>query len=204
MGAAREELIGFNMLDSLRDERMRSAVVNGLAGKPNYFEGEYLSVTGRKVVPVRALYSRINSDDGRFLGAVGLIEDISAQRRVEEALQESRDFLEKIVDSISDPIYVVDRQHRYVLGNEAMCALAGRNREDVLGRTNYDFFPREQVDIFWEKDENVFQTGEENENEEEITDALRRTRTIVTKKTLYADKAENKFIVRRHKGHNRT
>jgi len=195
MGSVMERLIGFNMVESLRDERMRLAVIAGLDGKPNYFEGDYLSVTGNKVVPVRATYSRINSDDGSFLGAVGLIEDITAQRRTEEALQESREFVEKIVDSISDPIYVVDRQHRYVLANDAMCVLAGRRREDVLCRTNYDFFPTEQVDIFWKKDEIVFQTGQENENEEEITDALGRTRTIVTKKIRYNDKAENKFIV---------
>ncbi len=195
MGSAMDKLIGFNMVESLLDERMRSAVIAGLEGKPNYFEGDYLSVTGNKVLPVRAMYNRINSDDGSFLGAMGLIEDITEQRRTEEALQESRDFVEKIVDSISDPLYVVDRQHRYVLANDAMCALAGRSREHVLGRTNYDFFPGEQVDIFWKKDEIVFQTGEENENEEEITDALGRTRTIVTKKILYKDKAENKFIV---------
>jgi PAS domain S-box-containing protein len=195
VGSTRERLIGFNMVESLRDERMRSAVIAGLEGKPNYYEGDYLSVTGNKLVPVRAVYSRINSDDGFFLGGVGLLEDITAQRQVEEALQESRDFVEKIIDSISDPIYVVDRQHRYVMANDAMCALAGRRREDILGRTNYDFFPGEQVDIFWKKDELVFQTGRENENEEEITDALGRTRTIATKKILYTDMTDNKFIV---------
>jgi PAS domain S-box-containing protein len=195
MGSSMDKLIGFNLVESLRDERMRSAINAGLEGKPNYFEGDYLSVTGNRLVPVRAMCSRINSDDGSFLGAVGLVEDITAQRLTEEALQESKEFIEKIVNSISDPIYVVDRQHRYVLANDAMCALAGRRREDVLGRTNYDFFPGEQVDIFWNKDEIVFQTGEENENEEEITDALGRTRTIVTKKICYYDKAENKFIV---------
>jgi len=70
-----------------------------------------------------------------------------------------------------------------------------RKREEILGRTNYDLFPTEQVDIFREKDEIVFQTGKENENEEEITDASGCTLTISTKKTLYADKADNKFIV---------
>ena len=148
IGSSREKLIGFNLVESLRDERLRLAVIDGLAGKPNCFEGDYLSVTANRVVPIRAMCSRINSDDGSFLGGVGLVEDITAQRLTEEALQESKDFVEKIVNLISDPIYVVDRQHRYVLANNAMCALAGRGREDVLGRTNYDFFPREQVDVF--------------------------------------------------------
>ena len=188
VGAPKKKLIGFNMTESLRDERMRSAVVAGLSGKPNYFEGDYLSITGNKVTPVRALFSRITAEDGRFLGAVGLFEDISERKQSEE-------FLSKIANSISDPIYVADRQHRYVLANDALCALAGRKREQILRRSDYDFFPKEQVDLFWEKDEIVFETGEENENEEEITDSSGVTRTVATKKTLYKDRHGNRFIV---------
>jgi PAS domain S-box-containing protein len=195
VGAPKEKLVGFNMTESLRDEGMRSAVVAGLSGKPNYFEGDYRSVTGNKVTPVRAMFSRITTEDGRFLGAVGLLEDISERKKSEAALGELREYLRKIANSISDPIFVKDRQHRHVLVNDALCTLAGRERKDLIGRTDYDFFPKEQVDIFWEKDEIVFQTGEENENEEEITDARGSTRTIVTKKTLYTDKAGDKFIV---------
>lgn len=195
MGSTRERVIGFDMIQSLRDERMRTAVLAGLSGEPNYFEGDYLSVTGNKATPVRAMYARINSEDGSFLGAMGLFEDITGQKEAEEALRESKEFLGKIVDSISDPIFVKDREHRLVLVNDAECALAGRRREEIIGATDYDFFPKEQVDVFWEKDEIVFETGEENENEEEITDADGLLRTIVTKKTLYTDGAGNKFIV---------
>ena len=46
VGAPKEKLIGLSMNKSLQDERMRSAVVPGLSGKPDYFEGDYLSVTG--------------------------------------------------------------------------------------------------------------------------------------------------------------
>jgi PAS domain S-box-containing protein len=188
IGAPKKKLIGFNMTESLRDERMRSAVVAGLSGMPNYFEGDYLSITSNKLTPVRAMFSRITTEDGRFLGAVGLFEDISDRKQSEE-------FLSKIANSISDPIYVVDRQHRYVLANDALCALAGRKREQILRRSDYDFFPKEQVDLFWEKDEIVFETGEENENEEEITDSNGVTRTVATKKTLYTDRHGNKLIV---------
>lgn len=195
VGAPRERLLGFNMATSLRNEEMRAAVIAGLSGEPNYFEGDYRSVTANKVTPIRAMFSRVNTDDGGFMGAVGLFEDVSAQKQSEEALQESREFLGKIVASISDPIFVKDRDHRLILVNEAECALAGKTREEILGRTDYDFFPKEQVDIFWEKDEAVFETGEENENEEQITDGQGRTRTIVTKKSLYTDSFGNKFIV---------
>ncbi len=195
VGAAKEKLLGSNMTESMRDERMRSAAVAALSGKPSYFEGDYRSVTGDKVTPVRAMFSRITTEEGRFLGVVGLFEDITQRKKSEEVQRESQEYLGKIVNSIGDPIFVKDRQHRLILVNDAECVLAGRERKDLIGRTGYDFFPREQVDVFREKDEVVFETGKENENEEEITDAQGRTRTVVTKKTLYTDKAGNKFIV---------
>jgi len=79
--------------------------------------------------------------------------------------------------------------------NDAECALAGRSREELIGRTDYDFFPKDQVDIFWQKDEIVFETGQENVNQEEITDARGRKRIILTKKTLYTDLRGDKYIV---------
>jgi PAS domain S-box-containing protein len=105
------------------------------------------------------------------------------------------DFLEKIINYIKDPIFVKDIQHRLILVNDAECELAGRTREELLGKTDYDFFPKEQVDVFWQKDDEVLETGKENINEEEITDAHGRQLTIVTKKALYKDADGNNYIV---------
>jgi PAS domain S-box-containing protein len=132
---------------------------------------------------------------GEVYRIAGIAEDVTERRRAEEAVRAARDYLDSIINCIADPIFVKDRQHRLVLVNDAECALSGRSREEMLGRTDYDFFPKAQVDVFWEKDEAVFETGQENTNEEEITDAAGRTRTIVTRKTLYTDPGGHKFIV---------
>jgi PAS domain S-box-containing protein len=104
-------------------------------------------------------------------------------------------FLEKILNSFTDPLFVKDRQHRYVLINAAESILAGHRPEEMIGKTCYDFFPKEQADVFWEMDEEVFATGRENINEEYLTDSLGIVRTMVTKKTLYVDEAGNQFLV---------
>ena len=142
-------------------------------------------------------WNSINRFDaaGQPVEIVGFGNDVTERRQAEEALRESKEFLDKIINSIGDPILVKDRQHRMVLVNDAECALTGHPREEVLGQTDYGFFPKEQVDVFWEKDEAVFATGAENINEEEITDAQGATRTIVTKKTLYMDPTGKQFIV---------
>jgi PAS domain S-box-containing protein len=132
---------------------------------------------------------------GKRLGAIESIRDISESKKAKEELQESKDYLEKIINSIGDPIFVKNRQHQFVLVNDTFCALSGHIREELLGMKDYDFFPSEQVAVFLEKDEKVFETGKENVNEETITDSQGKDRTIITKKTLYTDNFGGKFIV---------
>lgn len=90
MGAPRERILGFNMLTQLRDPAMLQAVKECLEGKLSHYEGDYVSVTGDKTTPLRALYKSIASAHGGFLGAVGLFEDITERRRMEDELLKSK------------------------------------------------------------------------------------------------------------------
>jgi PAS domain S-box-containing protein len=123
-------------------------------------------------------------------------EDITERTLAEETLAESKEFLNKIINSIGDPLFVKDRQHRLILVNDAACKVFGRSRDDLIGQTAYDLFPaKEMADISWQKDEEVFRTGKENVNEETNTYAPGETRTVLVKKTLYTDNAGNRLLV---------
>ena len=132
-----------------------------------------------------------------FYGSGHIIQlvDQTERIRAEEGLRESREFLNKIIDSLADPIFVKDRKHRWVLVNEAECRFIGYPREKILGRTDTDYFPQEQVDVFWAKDEEVFRSGRENINEETLTTSSGEVKTIITKKSLYTDPSGAQYIV---------
>ncbi|MBH8551787.1 PAS domain S-box protein [Nostocaceae cyanobacterium CENA357] len=104
-------------------------------------------------------------------------------------------FLLQIINGTEDPIFVKDRQHCWVLLNDACCNFLGLKREELIGKSDYDFFPKAEADVFWEKDELVFITGMTNENEESLTDAQGVTHFISTKKCLFKDSADNQFLV---------
>jgi PAS domain S-box-containing protein len=125
----------------------------------------------------------------------GFLTDISRRKQAEEALAESRNYLDEIINSVADPMFVKDRQHRWVLVNNALCAFMGHPREEILGKSDYDYFPKSEADVFWSKDEAVLTSGMENINEEALTDAQGTVHTIVTKKTFYTDKKGEKYIV---------
>jgi PAS domain S-box-containing protein len=125
-----------------------------------------------------------------------VFRDITKRKKAEEELEESREFLNKIINSIGDPVFVKDRQHRFILVNDAECKMLDRQSNEILGRTTYDLFPtKEMGDISWEKDELVFRTGQENLNEETIANAAGVSHTILVKKNLYTTNDKDQFLV---------
>ena len=105
------------------------------------------------------------------------------------------DYLISVLNCVADPICVKDRQHEWVLVNNAFCEISGQSRETLIGKSDYEFFPKKEADIFWEKDNRVFETGKDNISEETITDSKGETRSLITKKTLYRNPAGEDFIV---------
>lgn len=141
-------------------------------------------------------WAKLRQDPDRGEDIVeGICIDITERKKAEQEIREAREYLNSIVNAIGDPVFVKDGQHRFTLANDALCALMGRPREDILGRTDTDFFPTAQVHAFWKADDVLLATGQENVSEENLTDGRGEVRTIVTKKTRYVDAAGNKSVV---------
>jgi len=68
IGAPREKIVGLNMPQQLRDENLRQAILASLDGQTGYYEGDYLSVTGGKLTPLRAFCQPIVTLGGKVLG----------------------------------------------------------------------------------------------------------------------------------------
>jgi PAS domain S-box-containing protein len=104
-------------------------------------------------------------------------------------------FLRAIIDSVADPIFVKDEQHRWIELNRAFCEMMGHPREHLLGKSDYEFFPKQEADVFWTMDDEVFRSQRDNINEESFTDASGVTRTISTKKSLFVDAQGRRVLV---------
>ena len=118
------------------------------------------------------------------------------RKRAEYELQSARAFLDSVINAIADPVFVKDDKRRFVLVNEALCAIAGRPRESLIGKNDDEMFPEEEAAVLRKTDDIVLDTGKENVNEESLTNfSSGEVRTIVTSKTCYIDPAGKKFIV---------
>ncbi|MEH2143834.1 PAS domain S-box protein [Nostoc sp.] len=121
--------------------------------------------------------------------------DNPAQKQNTQQQNFSPTFLHQMLNGISDPIFVKDRQHRWVLLNDTYCHFVGHSREELIGKSDYDFFPQAEADVFRQQDELVFTTNITNENQNLFTDAQGITHLISTKKSCFEDETGNKFLV---------
>ncbi|MBN1424080.1 PAS domain S-box protein [Candidatus Fermentibacteria bacterium] len=127
---------------------------------------------------------------------LNFLTDVTERKRAEEERQSAREFLDRIINAIADPVFVKDDQRRFVLVNDALCAIVGRPREALLGEDGDDMFPEDQVAVFRKMDAGVLDTGNENVNEESLSNlSSGEVRTIVTRKTRYIDPAGRRFLV---------
>ncbi|WP_241759507.1 hybrid sensor histidine kinase/response regulator [Pyxidicoccus parkwayensis] len=112
-----------------------------------------------------------------------------------QAMRRTADFLRSALDAVPDPIFIKDRQHRFVALNSAFCEFMGSSPGDLLGRSDYDFVPAQEADVFWRKDEQVFRSGRTDENEETHTNPVGQTRIIVTRKGTFISADGESFLV---------
>jgi PAS domain S-box-containing protein len=114
-----------------------------------------------------------------------LATEIAQKTIAESALKASQDFLERVLNAITEPMFVKDRQHRLTMVNTAFCEWVGRSPADLLGKTNYDLFPTLAANEAWYRDELVFETGEEQEEEITLANGQDQMRTITTKRIAF-------------------
>ena len=112
------------------------------------------------------------------------------RRRAEEKLEREQWVLRTVIDSLPDPIYLKDREARFLNGNKALCSLMGvKGPDDLVGRTDFDFFPRELAEGYFKDDMAVISSGKPLINREEPVMDLRtgQKRWLVTSKVPFLD-----------------
>lgn len=92
--------------------------------------------------------------------------------------------LQTLLDSLPNPVFLIDRDHRLVLVNQAMADFVGYPRESLVGRNGEGRVPRALLEGYWRVDDRVFATGESDETEEIVTGAGGRQRIVITRKRL--------------------
>jgi diguanylate cyclase (GGDEF)-like protein/PAS domain S-box-containing protein len=107
---------------------------------------------GREVSFVHVTKVPIRDETGRVIGVQGVFEDVTAQRRAEEALRESEARFHAFMDHSPAVAFIKDEQGRYVYANSLHERLFRVPLERLRGKTDFDFLPAEAAWQVYEND----------------------------------------------------
>ena len=149
IGTTRDQLIGFNTMNSLRDESMKRAVVAALSGERGHFEGDYVTVHGGRHLSIKADFSPIVSEEGSLLGGIGVFENITERKKAQEALRHSESRYRTLFETAGDAIFLCEMSGEWVGFidfNHAAEEVFGCTAEELMGKSPVDFSPPVQPD----------------------------------------------------------
>ncbi len=109
-----------------QDKFHPSSLIEGACEAEDFFadfgdDGRWLHFTAAPVL----------DDQGKMVGAIETLQDITERRHAEAALREKEAFVSQVVESNSVPTMVIDSEHRITHWNRACEVLTGRNADNV-------------------------------------------------------------------------
>ena len=117
---------------------------------------------------------------GKRIGAIESIRDITDRKREQEELQNNLTFLETLIETIPSPIFLKDRQGRYIGCNDAFARqIVGLPKENIIGKSVFELseaIPSDLADRYHEQDQELFREPgvQVYETQVECFDGVRR------------------------------
>ncbi|MGJ5674789.1 MAG: PAS domain S-box protein [Nostochopsis sp.] len=158
----------------------------------NHHENHWLTKDGDNRLISWSNNVLLNCDDQvEYIVCTGI--DITENRKAEEELRHTRNFLQSMIDNLPVGVFVKDARPekfgKFQLLNKACEHIFGLTGEHAIGKTDYDFFPEEQAEFFLQKDIETISHGLPQDIPEEPIDSYSLGRRILhTKKVPLYDK----------------
>ncbi|GAB4370660.1 MAG: hypothetical protein Kow0042_13030 [Calditrichia bacterium] len=101
------------------------------------YRGEVGHVTrDGKTFPTAMVITLLKDDQGKPIAMVGIANDITERKKVEEALRESEELYRAVVENSHNGILIVGEDYKFIYVNDKLCEILGRSRDEIVG---YDF-----------------------------------------------------------------
>lgn len=135
-------------------------------------------------------------DTGRPVRMVGAITDISERKLAETRLDYYRAYLVTVLKFLPHPVFVKDRERRYITVSAAFCELVGKPEGEIIGRSDVgdQALPEDLARLARRMDERVL-AGEGEQVAEYTLPLASGQRTVLVRKTLTNDPDGEPIIV---------
>jgi PAS domain S-box-containing protein len=157
-----EELIGRYLSVFHTPEQMASVdSANRQIRESGKFKGEIWHVRqDGTVFPTLMNNSLLRDGNGKPIGIIGTVRDITDRKKAEEALKQSEERYRVLIQSMEALIFSVDRDGLFHKAGGRRLERMGLSPDDVVGKTLFDIFPEAEAKQYRKLFQKVFESGE--------------------------------------------
>jgi diguanylate cyclase (GGDEF)-like protein/PAS domain S-box-containing protein len=199
---SRESIIGRRADELFRPETVASieaadrAALNAPEGQ---FRNEFIIERGsqRRVLESIRVVARNDRGEPEFL--IALFDDVTDRRSLSLELENTKKFLELVVDNIPVSLTVEHaRDGRYLLANRSAETILNRRREEVAGLTAAEIFNEREAKLIAARDESAIRNRRAITEEHPIStkDGLRLF--LTRRVTVLDDAGEPQYLIKTH------
>jgi diguanylate cyclase (GGDEF)-like protein/PAS domain S-box-containing protein len=133
--SSQDKIIGLE-IDKLRDRSFYPILRGALEGQTNNHETFYKPTTSDAKLWLSATASPLCDSDGKVVGALGVVEDITQRKQIEQDLRDSKERLSYIFDNTPNvAIESFDEHGKVLYWNNAAEKVFGFSKDQALGKT---------------------------------------------------------------------
>ncbi len=129
-----------------------------LTREPAHLEYEILRRDGSLIAIENSVYP-LNGPDGGVTGFYGLVMDITARKRMEDALKRSEEKYRTILENIEDGYYEVDLAGNLTFFNNALCRILGYSNDELVGMNNRHYMDEDNARKAYASFNEVYRKG---------------------------------------------
>ncbi len=131
IGASQKEMLGFDMINQLKDGIIKDLIKDALAGTATSYEGEYISTLANKKSLIKLETVPIKNFEEQVIGGISLIEDITERKEAEQALKDSEQKLSSIFNNAIAGICILDLNGKYKYYNSHFAEMLGYEPDEM-------------------------------------------------------------------------
>lgn len=149
LGYSTHEMIGTPVTDYLAPqhaEELSTITQRRIRGESieTSYELELYHRSGKKIY---ALVSgaEIRDENQQLIETYGFLRDITSQKQTNKELEETKEFLESVINSMTDGLYTYDSKYRISMANPRMAQILGyQTPHKLIGKNLLDLFPEKE------------------------------------------------------------
>jgi PAS domain S-box-containing protein len=163
-GYKAEEIVGRQKIDILYPDDETKEIVNEIRSlivkdKKN-MNKEVKQITREG----RTLWVNLNltpsfDERGNVMGILGIGEDITERKKMDESLRESEEKYRTILESIEEGYFEADLTGNFTFLNDALCKISGYTRDELLGMNNRQYTAPKTAKKMYQIFNQVYRTG---------------------------------------------